>query len=140
MQSDQKQVDVQVKTLGPKRLSKLISKDGYEPESLFKTWDTLSSWAEGQGIPQASQFRLAWCYDNPAVTPANKCRYEASIEINDSVNVTKPFQVIDSLLSITAVTPNDFGIFSTGNEKPIMNRYAIITSNTIENTTTTFFI
>jgi len=93
--SDKQQVNVQVKTMTGKRLTKLESVEGYEPESLFKTWDTLSSWAEKQGIAKESQFRLAWCYDNPAVTPAKKCRYEASIEIDESVNVTKPFTVID---------------------------------------------
>ena len=94
-QSDIEQVDVQVKTLPNKRMGKLESKNGYETESLFSTWDTLSEWVQGKGIVKEKQFKLAWCYDNPAVTPANKCKYVASIEIDNSVSVTKPFGVID---------------------------------------------
>jgi len=86
-------INVEVKTMGRKRLSKLVSKDGYEPESLFETWDILSHWAELQGIPEKSQFRLAWCYDNPALTPANKCQYEASIEIDNNIHVNEPFEL-----------------------------------------------
>lgn len=89
------QIDVHVNTLGPKRLSALASKDGYLPESLFATWDTLSHWAERQGIPENLQYRLAWCFDNPALTPINKCRYEASIEIDNKVQVNEPFGVRD---------------------------------------------
>jgi len=89
------QMNVEVKTIGQKRLSKLVSKGGYEPESLFETWETLSHWAERQGIPEKLQYRLAWCYDNPALTPINKCRYDASIEIDNKVQVNEPFDVID---------------------------------------------
>ena len=89
------QMNVEVKSMRRKWLSKLVSKGGYEPESLFETWDILNHWAELQGIPEKSQYRLAWCYDNPALTPANKCKYEASIEIDDKVHVNEPFGVVD---------------------------------------------
>nr|ANC57918.1 DNA gyrase inhibitory protein [Colwellia sp. C1] len=106
------QVDIQVKTLYHKRLCKLLSKDGPEPDSLFKTRDTLNNWAVKQGVPQDKQFRLAWCYDNPAVTPVNKCRYEVSIEVNEDMNITEPFSEKEFPEGIYAViyvkgTPDD---------------------------------
>ncbi len=95
MLENEHKISVEVKTIGQKRLCKLVSQGGYEPESLFETWDTLSHWAERQGIPEASQYRLAWCFDNPALTPANKCRYEASIEIDSKIDVIEPFSIIN---------------------------------------------
>lgn len=88
-------INVEVKTIERKRLCKLGSKSGYESESLFETWDILNDWAELQGIPEKSQYRLAWCYDNPSLTAAHKCQYEASIEIDDKVIVNQPFGVGD---------------------------------------------
>jgi AraC family transcriptional regulator len=91
----QSRVNVEVKHFAKKRLCKLASAGGYEPGSLFKTWDILIHWGECQGIVKASQFRLAWCYDNPAVTPIQKCRYDASIEIQQNTKVEEPFSTID---------------------------------------------
>jgi AraC family transcriptional regulator len=61
---------------------------------LFKAWDTLIHWGECHGVAKASQFRLAWAHDNPAVTPIAKCRYDASIEITDDIKVAEPFSVL----------------------------------------------
>jgi AraC family transcriptional regulator len=36
--------------------------------------------------------RIALCYDNPAITPVEKCRYEATIAIDDEVKVNLPFE------------------------------------------------
>lgn len=100
---DEYPVKVQLRHYAQKRFCKIASIGGYEPESLFKTWDTLIHWGECQGIPKDSQFRLAWAYDNPAVTPINKCRYDASIEIDRDVNVTEPFSVISLPKGVYAV-------------------------------------
>jgi len=88
-------INVEVKHFAQKRLCKLASQGGYEPESLFKTWDILIHWGECQGIIKESQCRLAWCYDNPAVTPVQKCRYDASIEIAQNTKVAEPFSTIN---------------------------------------------
>ena len=75
------------------RLCTLASNNGYDPESLFETWDALAQWGELHGIPVADQFRVAWCYDNPAITPIKKCRYEASIAISNDVIIEAPFSI-----------------------------------------------
>jgi AraC family transcriptional regulator len=87
-------VNVKVKYFKQKGLCKLASQGGYDPQSLFKTWYVLIHWGECQGIAKASQFRLAWCYDNPAVTPVQKCRYDASIEIEQHTKVDEPFSTV----------------------------------------------
>jgi len=69
----------------------LASPGGYEAASLFKTWDRLIAWARSQGIDDDKQKRFALCYDNPGVTPVEKCRYEASIVTGPGVHVAEPF-------------------------------------------------
>ena len=69
----------------------LASPAGYEAASLLKTWDRLIAWARGNGIEDDKQKRFALCYDNPAITPIEKCRYEASIVVGPNVNIAGPF-------------------------------------------------
>lgn len=85
-------MNVLLKKYPEQTICKLASDDGYKPESLFKTWNDITSWGEYQGIKSSAQQRIALCYDNPAVTPLEKCRYEATIAINDDVKVNLPFE------------------------------------------------
>ncbi|MEM7129768.1 MAG: GyrI-like domain-containing protein [Chloroflexota bacterium] len=82
---------VVIKELECQPVSLLASPHGYELDSLFNTWEQLMAWATAQGIPDAEQNRYAFCYDNPAVTPFEKCRYEAAIVIESDVQVSFPF-------------------------------------------------
>jgi AraC family transcriptional regulator len=84
---------VEVRELNRRRVCSLASARGYEPESIYKAWDKLIEWAENNGIEKESQARFAFAYDNPTVTPVEKCRYEASIIIDDDIAVVSPFMV-----------------------------------------------
>ena len=82
---------VEVKELQAKRLCVLPSQGGYQPEALFETWNQLITWGVEHGIEEAQQYRLAFCFDNPAITPIDKCRYHASLAIADSLVIEPPF-------------------------------------------------
>lgn len=69
----------------------LASPAGYESESLFKTWDKLIAWAHNYGIADEKQRRFALCHDNPAITPIEKCRYEAAIVVGPDARIVEPF-------------------------------------------------
>jgi len=84
-------MNVKVAELNEQVACALASPSGYEAESLFKTWDRLIAWARSNGIADDKQQRFALCYDNPAITPAEKCRYEASIVAGPNVNIAGPF-------------------------------------------------
>jgi AraC family transcriptional regulator len=84
-------LEVVIKKLPAQAIVKLVSNGGYQADALFNTWDKLSQWGESIGIGKASQDRIALCYDNPAVTPVEKCRYEASIAVNDESEIPHPF-------------------------------------------------
>ena len=69
----------------------LASPAGYESASLFKTWDKLIVWARNNGIEDEKQKRFAFCHDNPAITPIEKCRYEAVVVVSPDVRIVEPF-------------------------------------------------
>jgi len=69
----------------------LTSPRGYESKALFDTWDKLITWARNNGIDDQQQQRIAICYDNPAVTPLEKCRYDASVVIPAETKLVAPF-------------------------------------------------
>lgn len=85
-------MNVQLKICSQQSICKLASDGGYQPEALFKTWDMITSWGEARGVEISVQQRIAQCYDNPAITPVEKCRYEATIAIDDEVKVNLPFE------------------------------------------------
>jgi len=84
---------IEVRELESLRVCTLASEHGYEPEAIYEAWDKLINWASSNGIKQEEQERFAFAFDNPAVTPVDKCRYTASIVIDDSLQINAPFTV-----------------------------------------------
>lgn len=86
-------MNIEVKELTRKRVCTLVSQRGYEPEAIYETWDKLIDWASNNGINKDEQKRFAFAFDNPTVTPENKCRYMASVVISEDVQIKPPFSL-----------------------------------------------
>lgn len=86
-------MNIEVKELDSQRVCTLASQRGYEPEAIYKAWDKLIDWASNNGIKKDEQKRFAFAFDNPAVTPVAKCRYTASVVIGEKVQVKPPFSL-----------------------------------------------
>ena len=86
-------MNIEVKELDRQRVCTLASERGYEPDAIYRAWDKLIEWATFNGIQQDAQKRFAFAYDNPTVTPVDKCRYTASVVISEDVQVKSPFLV-----------------------------------------------
>jgi AraC family transcriptional regulator len=82
---------IEVKELEGYRVCTLPSTRGYELDGIYEAWDKLIDWAVNNGIKPDEQKRFAFAFDNPTVTPIDKCRYDASIVIGDDVKVNSPF-------------------------------------------------
>jgi len=82
---------VEVREMNQQRVCTLSSLRGYEQQSIYATWDKLIDWAQSNGIKQQDQTRFAFAFDNPTITPLDKCRYHAAIIIADNVNINAPF-------------------------------------------------
>lgn len=87
---------VEIKTLDTQTVCKLASEGGYQEAAIYRAWDKLIHLAELNGIKADDQLRFAHCYDNPTVTPIDKCRYDASIvmpsQMSDS-GVQAPYKI-----------------------------------------------
>lgn len=81
-------MDVKVKKLSEQKVWKLSSVGGYEESAIYQTWGQLIDFAQTRGIEESNQQRFAFCYDNPVLTPLNKCRYEAAIIMPDEAQST----------------------------------------------------
>lgn len=90
---EDKNMNIEVRELDGQRVCTLASGRGYEPGAIYQAWDKLIDWAVCNGIKQDEQKRFAFAFDNPTVTPVDKCRYTASIVIGENVQVKSPFSL-----------------------------------------------
>ncbi|WP_151172747.1 AraC family transcriptional regulator [Pseudoalteromonas ruthenica] len=84
-------MNVEIKDLDTQRVCTLASQRGYEPESIYNAWDKIIEWATNNGIKADEQQRFAFAFDNPTVTPEDRCRYSASIVVGENVSIKPPF-------------------------------------------------
>ncbi len=84
-------MNIEVRELDSQRVCTLASEQGYEPDGIYEAWDKLINWASCNGIKPEQQTRFAFAYNNPTVTPVDKCRYDASIVIGSDMQVNPPF-------------------------------------------------
>ncbi|AOE48791.1 AraC family transcriptional regulator [Kangiella sediminilitoris] len=83
---------VEIRELDAMSLCTLASENGYQMESIYDTWDKLISWGRNAGIKEDAQQKFALAYDNPTVTPIEKCRYTASIVVDNDITINEPFK------------------------------------------------
>ena len=84
-------MNVNVQQIEEKQVAYLTAPKGYELEAIFSTWDKISSWAESKGIEAHEKKRFAICHDNPMITPTDKCRYDACVEVTSDIDVIAPY-------------------------------------------------
>lgn len=64
-------------------------------ESAERAWRKLMAWAGPKGVISPEKRCLGVSHDDPAVTPAEKLRYDACIEVDDSVSAEGDIHVQD---------------------------------------------
>ena len=84
--------NIEVREMSSQRVCTFASQGGYAPEAIYGAWDKLIDWATNHGIKPEQQARFAFAFDNPAITPIDKCRYDASIVIANDMPVNLPFK------------------------------------------------
>ena len=89
--NEEKTLKINVEDMPEKHIAYLSSDKGYQLESIFATWDKVINWADKQGLDSGMPSRFAICHDDPLITPENKCRYDASIVVNEEIIVEAPY-------------------------------------------------
>jgi len=85
-------MNIEVREMSSQRVCTFASQGGYAPEAIYGAWDKLIDWATNHGIKPEQQARFAFAFDNPVITPIDKCRYDASIVIANDMPVNLPFK------------------------------------------------
>lgn len=75
----------------------ISSKKGYEIKSVYAAWNKLSTWAEvnlpahyGELLSNSAK-TYGIGYDNDMITPRERCRYHAAVEVKSDIVVKSPF-------------------------------------------------
>lgn len=73
--------EVEIKTFPALHMAYVANLKGYDILNICETWDKLSKWALANGLmtPQAKMVGVS--FDDPAITPEDKCRYYACITV-----------------------------------------------------------
>ncbi len=120
-------MNVKVQEIEKKLVAFLTAPKGYDLDSIFETWDKLTSWAKLNNIANHENKRFAITHDNPMITPTDKCRYDASIEVNNNIEILPPFRK-------TTIPAGKYAIaFYKGEGDKISNFYMELYSNWLPN-------
>lgn len=74
---------VEIKTLHDARVAYMRHVGPYGSAGISQMWQRFAMWCRDQGLIPPPRLMYGVCMDNPGVTPADKLRYDACIEIAD---------------------------------------------------------
>jgi AraC family transcriptional regulator len=74
-------MDVSVTTLPDFHVAYMRSVGPYGPSQIPALWGKLFGWAQARGLVTPETASLGISYDDPNVTPPEKCRYDACIVV-----------------------------------------------------------
>ncbi len=77
-------MNVELKTFAELRVAYLRHVGPYAGVGIARTWQRLAAWAEPHGLMQPRRTMVGVCHDDPELTPPQKCRYDACIEVDAS--------------------------------------------------------
>lgn len=75
-------MNVELKTFPEVRVAYLRHVGPYAGVGIARTWQRLAAWAEPHGLMQPRRTMVGACHDDPELTPPQKCRYDACIEVD----------------------------------------------------------
>jgi AraC family transcriptional regulator len=75
-------MDVEVKNLPETRVAYMRNVGPYGGVGIPRTWQRFVAWCDERGLTQPRRTMYGICQDDPDVTPPQKCRYDACIEVD----------------------------------------------------------
>lgn len=86
--TERTKMNVEVKNISKITVAYAANLEGYKTEKIAEAWERITKWAyANRVIGPASKF-IGISFDNPDITPRDKCRYYACISINDNTEVS----------------------------------------------------
>ncbi|HEX2980264.1 MAG TPA: GyrI-like domain-containing protein [Anaerolineaceae bacterium] len=78
---------VQVRSLAPMQVAYVANLEGYSLEKICPAWERLTLWASAHGWMNAQTRMIGISFDDPNITPKNKCRYYACLSLPEGVSL-----------------------------------------------------
>jgi AraC family transcriptional regulator len=78
-------MNYEIKTLPQTRIAYLVNFNGYEETSIGITYEKLCRWAGSRGLMNAETKIIGVSFDDPDITPVEKCRYYAGLTVPESI-------------------------------------------------------
>jgi len=72
---------VEIKTLAPVRVAYMRHVGPYGSSGIAQLWQRFAGWCGEHGLMEPRRMMYGISHDNPDVTPPEKCRYDACIEV-----------------------------------------------------------
>jgi len=88
-------MNVDIKTLPPRHLAYFPQLDGYVDDKIKAAWERLCNWGAAEKLINKDTVFIGISFDNPCVTPPDKCRYYACITVPEDVKPPKGFGLYD---------------------------------------------
>lgn len=95
---------VEIKNLPARHLVYSPQLDGYDEKKIGLAWEKLCNWGYSQNLITKETTFIGISFDNPCITPENKCRYYACFDVSDEIVPPKGFGLIDLPTGKYAVT------------------------------------
>lgn len=97
-----KNMNVEIEQMPERRVAYVRSIGAYGPENCGAAFCQLMQWAGPRGLTGNTQLGIAW--DNPDVTPPEKCRYDACVELAEG-------QLADGPASEQTLPPGQYAVY-----------------------------
>ncbi len=111
------EMKVEVKELADMRVAFVSWHGGYKHDKIKETWEKLCQWGAAHKQLGPNTKFIGISYDNPEITPEDKCRYDACITISDDVN---PSNGVDEMI----IKGGKYGFYRfEGKEEDIKHAY-----------------
>ena len=78
-------MDVKIKIMPEFRVAYMAQNEGYITEKIHKTWDQLCKWGAARDLLNQDTLLIGISFDDPEITPLNKCRYYACFTVPPEV-------------------------------------------------------
>ena len=86
---------VEIKNMPARHLAYYPQMDGYDDKKISIAWEKLCNWGEANNLINQNTSFIGISFDNPYITPADKCRYYACINVDEGITPPKGFGLID---------------------------------------------
>jgi AraC family transcriptional regulator len=90
-----RKMNIEVKTMPAWHVAYVANMHGYKMENISHAWELLFRWAGAHELLNDKTVVLGMSFDNPDITPEDKCRYYACIVVPPETTVSREIAFMD---------------------------------------------